>query len=125
MSPAGAPNDVFRAVADPTRRRVLGLLRDGPAGFQDLHVHFAITKGGLSQHLSVLRRAGLVSVDDSDRHHRYRLTATPLREVADWVLPYARFWDERLTGLDRVLDDMAATGPTSPNAPDDPDDPDA
>ncbi|MFC5381347.1 metalloregulator ArsR/SmtB family transcription factor [Aquipuribacter nitratireducens] len=94
---------VFRAVGDPTRRRVLELLQDGPAGFQDLHRHFPMTKGGLSQHLAVLRQAELVAVDDTDRARRYRLTPGPLKEVADWVLTYARFWDERLDALDALL----------------------
>jgi DNA-binding transcriptional ArsR family regulator len=94
---------VYRAVADPTRRRVLERLAAGPLGFQDLHDEFDMTKGGLSQHLRVLRQAGLVSVDQSDRSHRYRLTAQPLREVADWVLLYAPLWDDKLAALDRLL----------------------
>jgi DNA-binding transcriptional ArsR family regulator len=97
------PTDVYRAVADPTRRRVLERLAAGPLGFQDLHVEFDMTKGGLSQHLRVLRQAGLVHVDEADRGRRYRLTPQPLREVADWVLTYAPFWDDKLAALDRVL----------------------
>lgn len=95
--------DVYRAVADPTRRRVLERLVAGPLGFQDLHAEFPITKGGFSQHLNVLREAGLVAVDDSDRSHRYRLTPDPLRAVADWVLAYAPFWDHKLAALDHLL----------------------
>jgi DNA-binding transcriptional ArsR family regulator len=105
--------DVYRAVADPTRRRVLERLAAGPLGFQDLHGEFEMTKGGLSQHLRVLRQAGLVAVDESDRSHRYRLTAEPLREVADWVLAYASFWDDKLSALDRLLEQQAHDRPTS------------
>ena len=100
---ANARTDVYRAVADPTRRRVLERLATGPMGFQDLHAEFSITKGGLSQHLSVLRQARLVAVDASDRSQRYRLTPEPLREVAEWVLIYASFWDDKLSALDRLL----------------------
>ena len=106
------PPDVYRAVADPTRRRVLERLVDGPLGFQDLHVEFPITKGGLSQHLSVLREVGLVAVDENDRSRRYRLTPQPLREVADWVLTYAPFWDDKLSALDDLLAQHSPARPT-------------
>lgn len=107
-----ATTDVYRAVADPTRRRVLERLAAGPTGFQDLHAEFTITKGGLSQHLGVLREARLVAVDESDRSRRYRLTPGPLREVADWVLAYAPFWDDKLSALDRLLAQQDPTRPT-------------
>ena len=81
-------------------------------GFQDLHAEFPITKGGFSQHLSVLREARLVAVDESDRSRRYRLTPEPLREVANWVLTYAPFWDEKLSALDRLLAQHHPTRPT-------------
>lgn len=104
--------DVYRAVADPTRRRILEQLTAGPQGFQDLHAESSITKGGFSQHLSVLRAAGLVAVDEQDRLRRYRLTPQPLREVADWVLTYAPFWDDKLFALDRLLAQQDPTRPT-------------
>lgn len=103
---------VFRAVADPTRRRVLERLVYGPLGFQALHVEFPITKGGLSQHLTALREAGLIAVDEHDRSRRYRLTPGPLREVADWVLTYAPLWDEKLAALDDLLAQHDPTRPT-------------
>lgn len=106
------PSDVYRAVADPTRRRVLELLAAGPTGFQDLHAGFAMTKGGFSQHLGVLREAGLVAVDELDRSRRYQLTPAPLREVADWVLTYAAFWDDKLSALDRLLAQQHPTSST-------------
>ena len=106
------PADVYRAVADPTRRRVLERLTAGPLGFQDLHSDFDMTKGGFSQHLRVLRLAGLITVDEVDRNRRYRLTPQPLREVADWVHIYAPFWDDKLTALDRVLTQQRPTQPT-------------
>jgi DNA-binding transcriptional ArsR family regulator len=97
------PADVYRAVADPTRRRVLERLTAGPLGFQDLHRDFDMTKGGFSQHLRVLRLAGLIAVEEVHRSRRYRLTPQPLREVADWVHIYADLWDDKLTALDGVL----------------------
>lgn len=117
MSRAPIAPDVFRAVSDPTRRLLLEVLREGPAGFQDLHAHVSMTKGGLSQHLAVLRQADLVAVDETDRTQRYRLTPGPLKDVADWVLTYARFWDDRLDALDALL---AEQGP-HPHHPDHPD----
>lgn len=103
---------MYRAVAHPTRRRVLERLAAGPLGFQDLHGESAMTKGGFSQHLTVLQEAGLVAVDGSDRSHRYQLTPEPLREMADWVLTYAHFWDDKLVALDRLLAEQDPTRST-------------
>jgi DNA-binding transcriptional ArsR family regulator len=105
-------NAVYRAVADPTRRRVLERLTAGPLGFQELHSDFDMTKGGFSQHLRVLRLANLIAVDEVDRSRRYRLTPRPLRELAEWVHLYADFWDDKLTALDRVLTQQRPIQPT-------------
>jgi DNA-binding transcriptional ArsR family regulator len=96
-------HDVFRAVADPSRRAILNALLDGPRSFGDLHALLPHTKGAVSQHISVLVRAGLVEVNDDDREHRYRLTPAPLLEVEEWISAYRQFWAERLDALDAAL----------------------
>ena len=99
-----APLDVFRAVADPTRRKILDRLETGEAAVHELLAPFAMSQPALSKHLRILREAGLVSVSRAGRERRYRLQAKRLREVADWVLHYERFWNERLDRLGQFLD---------------------
>jgi DNA-binding transcriptional ArsR family regulator len=97
--------DVFAAVASPVRRRVLGLLRDGgPRPVQQLAEHFDMRRPSLSEHLKVLRDAGLVQERRAGRQRLYSLRAEPLRELADWLHPYERFWREKLANLRVLLD---------------------
>ncbi len=98
--------DVFAAVASPVRRQVLGLLRDGgPRPVQQLADHFEMQRPSLSEHLKVLRDAGLVQERRSGRQRLYSLRAEPLRELADWLHPYERFWREKLANLRELLDE--------------------
>lgn len=102
-----AEDRVFAALANGTRREVLRLLRDGgPQSVQVLADHFDMRRPSLSEHLKVLRDAGLVSEQRSGRQRIYRLEAAPLAEVQDWLHPYERFWRDRLKGLGELLDRM-------------------
>ena len=97
--------DVFAALANPTRREVLRLLRDeGEQPVQRLADRFEMRRPSLSEHLRVLKDAGLVTERPVGRQRVYALRPEPLREVADWLTPYERFWRQRLAGLGAVLD---------------------
>ena len=98
--------DVFAALASPIRRELLRLLREeGPSPVQRLADHFDMRRPSVSEHLRVLRDAGLVAERRSGRQRYYHLEAGPLREVVDWLSPYERFWRDRLRGLRQVLDE--------------------
>lgn len=98
---------IFAALANATRREVLRLLRDqGPQSVQTLADHFAMRRPSVSEHLKVLRDAGLVSEERRGRQRIYRLEAAPLAEVQDWLHPYERFWREKLKSLGELLDLM-------------------
>lgn len=105
---SGAREDqIFAALANATRREVLRLLREqGPQPVQALADHFAMRRPSLSEHLKVLREAGLVSEERAGRQRIYRLEAAPLADVQDWLHPYERFWRDRLKGLGDLLDRM-------------------
>ena len=92
-----AEDRVFAALANATRER-------GPQPVQALADHFDMRRPSLSEHLKVLREAGLVSEQRSGRQRIYRLEAAPLAEVQDWLHPYERFWRDRLKGLGELLD---------------------
>ena len=98
--------DVFAAVASPVRREVLRLLLDrGPQPVQELADHFDMRRPSLSEHLKVLKDAGLVVERRAGRQRLYSLRAEPLRELAEWVGPYERFWREKLANLRDLLDE--------------------
>lgn len=98
---------VFAALASPARRELLRLLLDEgaqPAG--RLAERFDMSRPSVSEHLKVLRDAGLVSETRKGRERHYRLEAGPLMEIRDWLSPYERFWRERLAALTTLLDDL-------------------
>lgn len=96
---------VFAALANPTRRDVLDLLLDGPRPVQDIADHFDMTRPSVSEHLKVLRDAGLVVQTRAGRERHYAVEPEPLRELIGWLTPYERFWRGRLTALRRMLDE--------------------
>ncbi|RJL35320.1 ArsR family transcriptional regulator [Bailinhaonella thermotolerans] len=98
---------VFAALASPVRREVLRLLRDaGPQPVNELAAHFAMARPSFSEHLRVLREAGLVSETRAGRQRLYRLEGAALYEVQEWLNPFERFWREKLTGLRELLDSL-------------------
>ena len=97
--------DVFRAIADPTRRGILDGLLAGEASVGTLARAFDISLPAVSQHLRVLREVGLVTEERVGRERRYRIRPAPLREVVDWVAQYERFWEGRLDALGRYLEE--------------------
>ena len=98
------PSDVFRAVSDPTRRQMLELLGVGERTADELAQPFDMSQPAVSQHLKVLRHAGLVNVRKEGRHRVYSLDPKPLREVFDWAQYFEGFWRKKLSALGRELD---------------------
>ena len=111
-------NDTFAALADPTRRAILGRLVGGEATVTELAEPFAMTLPAVSKHLKVLEKAGLITRGREAQWRPCRLEADPLREVADWLDGYRRFWErsqERYGRLDDYLREARRK-----EAPDDP-----
>ena|SRR2546426_2580616 len=96
----------FEVLAEPNRRRILDLLRDGERAVGDLVSRVRLTQPAVSKHLRVLKEAGLVEVRPDAQKRWYRLRPEPLAEVDSWLAPYRRFWEERLDDLERRLDAM-------------------
>lgn len=105
-----APSDIYLAISEPTRRRLLDALGHGERAVNDLARPFRMSRPAVSQHLRILLDVGLVSVRREGRERRYRLRAAPLREVYDWVEHYKKFWTEKLTALGKYLDRQAKGG---------------
>lgn len=92
-------NAPFRAIADPTRRQILSLLRDGPQTVGDLASNFRTSRPAISKHLRLLRLAGLVITQKKGSAHLCRLDAKPLQGVSQWLSNYEVFWSESLRSL--------------------------
>src|SRR5215208_4881957 len=97
---------VFSALADPTRRAILARLARGEATVTELAEPFALSLPGVSKHLKVLRRAGLITQGRRAQWRPCRLEAEPLKEVADWVAHFYRFWGESFDRLDEYLAEL-------------------
>ena len=97
--------DAFLALADPTRRRIIESLADGESAFGDLADQFDMSRPAVSQHLKVLREAGLVHVRKDAQRRIYRLNADGLGELETWLDSVRRFWGARLDDLERALAD--------------------
>jgi DNA-binding transcriptional ArsR family regulator len=97
----------FAALADPTRRAILARLADGEATVNELAEPFPITVQAVSQHIHVLERAGLIERGRSAQLRPSRLRAVPLRDAAQWLDRYRRFWEGSFDVLDQRLRDDA------------------
>ena len=96
----------FELLAEPSRRRILDLLRDGERPVGELVERLSMSQPAVSKHLRVLRDAGLVDVRVDAQRRVYRLRPDGLREVDAWIEPYRRLWEGRLDRLQRHLQTM-------------------
>ena len=103
----------FAALSDPTRRAILARLTEGAASVSELAEPFAISLPAVSRHLKVLEHAGLIDRTRTAQWRHSSLQAEPLKQAADWMEPYRRFWDANFDRLDAHLQRMQASPPTT------------
>ncbi len=108
--------DVFAAVANPTRREILEAVRDEPRSVTELTALFDLSRPAVSEHLRILRLAGLVREEPQGQRRIYHLEPAPLAELGEWLHPFERYWRDRLGDLARTLDDI--TEPDTEAQPD-------
>jgi DNA-binding transcriptional ArsR family regulator len=100
----------FAALSDPTRRAILARLASGEASVTELAQPFKMSLPAVSKHLKVLERAGLVARGREAQWRPRRLEAGPLKDAADWLERYRRFWDESFDRLDDYLKEIQTGG---------------
>ncbi len=108
-----SPNQLsttFAALADPTRRAILARLASGEASVTELAEPFEMSLPAVSKHLKVLERAGLIARGRAAQWRPCRLEAGPLRDAADWLEHYRRFWEQSLDRLDDYLRELQTGG---------------
>jgi DNA-binding transcriptional ArsR family regulator len=103
MPSTAATQDIFHAIADSNRRVLIDLMEPGPRAVGELVDASGLSYSATSQHLAILRRAGLVSSEAAGRRRIYRLRPAALREVYDWSARYSEFWRGRMDALGALL----------------------
>jgi DNA-binding transcriptional ArsR family regulator len=98
------PAATFEVLAEPSRRRILDLLRDEERSVGELVDRMPLSQPGVSRHLRVLRDAGLVDVRRDAQRRMYAVNPEPLAEIDAWLAPYRRLWESRLDALEAHLD---------------------
>ncbi|MEH7106342.1 ArsR/SmtB family transcription factor [Bacillus sp. JJ1764] len=114
---SSAKHDVFQAISDPTRRRMLKLLSDQELPITAITKHFPMSRTAVSKHLKVLADAGLVHERKVGRETRFILEPTPLFEVKDWLQFFELFWENKLAALKRFVEIDREPQPTNPEKP--------
>ncbi|MFB5661230.1 ArsR/SmtB family transcription factor [Alteribacillus sp. HJP-4] len=106
MNAQNQERDVFAAIADPTRRKLLRLLAEAEElPLHELTSQFQMGRTAVSKHLAILKEAELVADRRMGRETKYRLNAAPLQEIKDWVSFYEKFWEERVRHLKNFLEE--------------------
>ena len=103
-------SETFGALADPTRRAILGRLASGEASVTELAAPFDMSMPAISKHLKVLERAGLITRGREAQWRPCRLQATPLQDVAGWIEHYRKFWEQSFDRLDDYLRELKLKG---------------
>ncbi|WP_284974266.1 MULTISPECIES: metalloregulator ArsR/SmtB family transcription factor [unclassified Arthrobacter] len=98
------PSDVFGALANPSRRTILDSLLQGPLSAGDLTGRLELSRSSASEHLTVLKEAGLIREERKGRHRIYHLQPAGLQEVSGWLKHYEQYWNRRLDALADLLD---------------------
>jgi len=98
--------DVFQAIADPTRRAILGLVALQAMTPGAIAENFDSSRQTISKHIQILNECGLLNQTQAGREIHYHFNPQKMKEIADWLEPYRKLWDGRLTAIDDLLNEM-------------------
>ena len=98
--------DVFQAIADPTRRDILGMVAHGPLNINAVSENFDVSRTAIYKHLKILVECGLVEIEQKGRERFCEAKLSRLKEVYDWVEHYRIFWNKKLDSLDSYLNQI-------------------
>ncbi|MEX0662646.1 MAG: metalloregulator ArsR/SmtB family transcription factor [Balneolaceae bacterium] len=97
------PQDIFQAIADPTRREIIDLLADQSLPVNDVAERFDMSRPAVSKHIKILNECGLVVIHKEGRKRYCRADTHKLQEVMEWANRYRKFWNEKLDALELAL----------------------
>lgn len=95
--------DVFQAIADPTRREIIGLITSKELNINEVAQNFEMSRPAVSKHMRILEQCGLVVIEKRGRERYCKPKLEPLTEVAQWIAQYRKFWNSRLDKLEEIL----------------------
>ena len=95
--------DVYQAIADPTRREIIGLVASKPQNLNAIAENFSVTRQAISLHIKILTECGLIVVKQQGRERYCEAKLDKLNEVSSWVEQYRKYWDRKFEGLDQYL----------------------
>lgn len=98
--------DVFQAIADPTRREIISLISKQSLNLNAIADNFDVSRPAISQHIKILTECGVIIIKQTGRERYCETNLKKLAEVADWIEPFRKMWEERYDRLDSILDDM-------------------
>lgn len=98
--------DVFQAIADPTRREILGILANQPMNLNSVAEKFEVSSPAISKHIKILTECGLITVHIEGREHYCEARLDKLSEVSDWIEKYRKFWEDKLDSLEKYLNKL-------------------
>jgi|SRR5437868_4646562 len=98
--------DVFQAIADPTRRAIIGMLAAAPLNLNSVANHFKVSRPAISKHIKILTECGLVEIRQEGRERFCEARLDKLNEVSNWVEQYSAFWNMKLDALENYLDSL-------------------
>jgi DNA-binding transcriptional ArsR family regulator len=98
--------DVFQAIADPTRRDIIGLIAKKTMTPNTVADSFDLSRQAISKHINILLECGLLSLNIEGREYYYSIEPKKLAEVSDWLDPFRKMWEDKFTKLDKVLNNL-------------------
>ncbi|OCX52749.1 transcriptional regulator [Mucilaginibacter sp. PPCGB 2223] len=101
-----ARRDVYQAIADPTRRSIIGMLADNPQNVNAIAENFEMTRQAISLHIKILTDCGLVTVKKTGREHVCEARLEKLSEVSGWIDQYRQHWESKLDNLETYLEKL-------------------
>lgn len=107
-----ARRDVFQAIADPTRREIIGLVVKKPQNLNALAENFNVSRPAISQHVKILTQCGLIMIKQVGRERYCEAKLDKLNEVSAWIEQYKKFWEQKLDALETYLEEIQKQKPT-------------
>src|ERR1700722_8262630 len=109
--------DVFQAIADPTRREILGLISAKSLNLNSVAENFEVSRPAISKHIKILTECGLITIEQRGRERYCEAKLDKLHEVSDWIEQYRKFWEEKLDSLEIYLNKLQKKKQTQPQTP--------
>lgn len=106
-----ARRDVFQAIADPTRRKIIEIIGNGSMNLNSIGENFDVSRPAISQHIKILIECGLVLVNKKGRERYCYILPEKLNEVSDWLAAFSKIWEQRFDNLDNLLVNMQSKQP--------------